>query len=62
PMIFEGTCHSELFETWIEKFLIKELAPGQIFIMDNAAFQSRVLHFTFESAGLIKVFVEKLRG
>lgn len=37
-MIFEGTCHSELFETWIEKFLIKELVPGQIVIMDNAAF------------------------
>lgn len=38
PMIFEGTCHSELFETWIEHFLIKELVPGQTIIMDNAAF------------------------
>ena len=30
PMIFNGTCNTKLFETWVEKFLIKELEPGQV--------------------------------
>ena len=38
PMVFNGSCNSELFETWVEQFLIKELKPGQIVIMDNASF------------------------
>ncbi|MBM3856657.1 MAG: hypothetical protein FJ390_01680 [Verrucomicrobia bacterium] len=38
PMIFEGTCNSELFETWVEKVLLQELIPGQLIIMDNATF------------------------
>lgn len=38
PMIYEGTCHSELFESWIENFLLPELIPGQTVIMDNATF------------------------
>lgn len=38
PMIYEGTCHSELFETWVEQVLLPELIPGQTIIMDNATF------------------------
>ena len=38
PMIYEGTCHSELFETWVEQVLLPELIPGQTIVMDNAAF------------------------
>ena len=38
PMVFNCTCNTSLFETWVEKFLIKELQPGQIVIMDNASF------------------------
>ena len=30
--------HAKLFEIWIEKFLIQELKPGQVVIIDNAAF------------------------
>lgn len=37
-MIFNGSCHTQLFETWVEQFLIKKLKPGQIVIMDNATF------------------------
>jgi hypothetical protein len=25
PMVFNGTCNTELFEAWVEQFLIKEL-------------------------------------
>ena len=38
PMVFNGSCNTKLFETWVEKFLIKELKPGQVVVMDNAAF------------------------
>jgi len=27
----------ELFEFWVEKFLVPKLVPGQIVIMDNAS-------------------------
>jgi transposase len=38
PMVFNGTCNTNLFETWVEQFLIKELKPGQVVVMDNASF------------------------
>lgn len=38
PMVFNGSCNTKLFETWVEEFLIKELKPGQVVIMDNASF------------------------
>lgn len=38
PMTFNGTCDKALFEAWVEHFLIKELKPGQVVIMDNASF------------------------
>jgi transposase len=57
-MIFQGTCHSELFETWVEKFLIKELVPGQIFIMDNATFhKSAKTKELIEQAGCQLLFL-----
>jgi transposase len=38
PMVFNGTCNTDLFNNWVEHFLIKELTPGQVIIMDNASF------------------------
>jgi putative transposase len=38
PLVFEGTCNKELFETYVRAILIKELKPGQIVIMDNISF------------------------
>ena len=38
PMVFNGSCNTMLFETWVEQFLIKELHIGQVVIMDNASF------------------------
>ena len=37
-MVFYGSCNTELFNSWVENILIKELKPGQIVIMDNASF------------------------
>jgi transposase len=38
PMVFNGSCNTQLFEAWVAQFLIKELQPGQVVIMDNASF------------------------
>lgn len=37
-MYFEGNTDTGIFNQWIEEFLIPELKPSQIVIMDNAAF------------------------
>tara|TARA_B110000503_G_scaffold135233_1_gene215460 strand:+ start:305 stop:1024 length:720 start_codon:yes stop_codon:yes gene_type:complete len=38
PMVFNGSCTTELFNSWVENFLIKELQSGQFVVMDNASF------------------------
>ena len=38
PFVFKGPCNTELFNKWVEECLICELKPGQVVIMDNAAF------------------------
>lgn len=36
--VFEGTCDTQIFETYVESILIKQLKPGQIVVMDNINF------------------------
>lgn len=38
PMVFNGSCTTDLFNNWVEHFLIKELKPNQVVVMDNASF------------------------
>ena len=58
PMIFNGSCNTKLFEAWIEQFLIKELWPGQVVIMDNAAFHKPIkTKELIESAGCKLIFL-----
>jgi len=38
PMTFKGHCNTELFEAWVEQFLVPELCPGQVVVLDNASF------------------------
>ena len=35
PMVFNGSCNTEVFNNWVESFLIKELIPGQYVVMDR---------------------------
>ena len=58
PMVFNGPCNTKVFITWIEKFLLKEIKPGQIVIMDNASFHKskRVIEL-IESAGCRVIFL-----
>lgn len=58
PMVFNGSCNTKLFESWVEQFLIKELSPGQVVIMDNAAFhKSQKTKELIESVGCKVIFL-----
>ena len=57
-MVFNGSCNTELFEAWVENFLIKELKPGQFVVMDNAAFhKSKKTRELIESVGCKIIFL-----
>jgi transposase len=49
PFCYKGTCDTLLFNLWLKDFLIPELKPGQVVIMDNATF-----HKSQDSQQLIK--------
>ena len=49
PIGYEGTCDTHLFNLWVEKFLVPELKPKQIVIMDNAS-----IHKSEEAKRLIE--------
>ena len=49
PFCYKGTCNTQLFNMWLKDFLIPELKPGQVVIMDNATF-----HKSEESRKLIE--------
>ena len=52
PIVFEGTCFRELFETYLETELLPVLASGTVIIMDNAAFhKGGRIKFLIEQAG-----------
>lgn len=58
PMVFNGSCNTKLFETWVEQFLIKELKAGQVVIMDNATFhKSQKTKELIESVGCKVIFL-----
>jgi transposase len=38
PLIFQGSCNTEIFMLWIEQQLVPSLKRGQVVVMDNASF------------------------
>ena len=38
PFCYQGTCDTNLFNFWVEWFLVPLLKPGQVVILDNATF------------------------
>ena len=58
PMVFNGSCDSNIFNNWVEHFLIKELKAGQVVVMDNAAFhKSLKTKELIESVGCRVIFL-----
>ena len=57
-MCFQGTCNTELFNTWLKQVLIPELKPGQVLILDNASFhKSEISRKLVEAAGCKLLFL-----
>ena len=57
-MIFEGTCDTQVFLSYVEQILIKELEPGQIVIMDNINFHKNFkVKELIESVGCKMMFL-----
>ncbi len=58
PFCYQGTCNTDLFNLWVEHFLIPELKPGQVVILDNAAFhKSQKTKDLIHSSGCKIVFL-----
>ena len=58
PMVFNGSCNTSLFESWVENFLIRELKAGQVVIIDNASFhKSQKTRELIESVGCKLIFL-----
>jgi len=58
PLVFEGTCTTALFETYVEQCLVPVLKPGQVVIYDNARFhQSTKARQLIDSAGWTQKFL-----
>ena len=59
PLVFEGTCNTALFETYVKDFLIPELKPGQTVVMDNISFHKRKeIKMLIESIGADILFLK----
>ena len=58
PFCYQGTCDTDLFNFWIKNFLVPELIPGQVVILDNATFhKSSKTKELIESSGCEILFL-----
>jgi transposase len=37
-MTFAGSCNRDLFEQWLEQYLVPQLQPRDVIVIDNASF------------------------
>jgi len=42
PMTFKGSC-TDLVEAWVEQWLVPQLQPGQVVVIDNASYKSTTI-------------------
>ena len=58
PFCYQGTCNTDLFNYWVEHFLVPELSPDQVVILDNATFhKSSKTKRLIESSGCRVLFL-----
>lgn len=58
PMLFEGTCNTEVFNQWLLHMLFPGLVTGSVIVMDNAAFhKSAETIEIIEDAGCVPLFL-----
>lgn len=41
PVVFKGSCNTELVNAWLKDFLLKELDRPSVIVMDNARFHKK---------------------
>lgn len=52
PMLIEGSVNADVFEGWLEQYLLPILEPSSLLILDNAAFHRQgAIRRLAESAG-----------
>lgn len=58
PLVFQGSCNTEVVDTYFEKVLLPVLAPGSVIVLDNARFhQSPTTQKLVEAAGCRLLFL-----
>ena len=58
PMLFEGTCHPEVFNQWLEHMLLPGLLVGSVLVLDNATFHhSKRTRELVEQAGCTLLYL-----
>jgi transposase len=52
PLVFQGSCTTEVVDAYFERVLLPELPPGSVIVLDNARFhQSPTTRRLVEAAG-----------
>lgn len=58
PMTFKGSCNTDLVEAWVEQWLVPQLQPGNVVVIDNASFhKSAAIRESIEQAGCALLFL-----
>ena len=58
PLLFQGSCNTELFITWIAQQLVPTLKTGQVVVMDNASIhKSPCVRQLIEEAGCRLIYL-----
>src|ERR1017187_8704182 len=58
PLVFQGSCNTEVVDAYFEKVLLPALPPGSVIVLDNARFhQSPTTQRLVEAAGCQLLFL-----
>ena len=58
PLVFQGSCHTEVVDAYLEQVLLPERPPGSVIVLDNARFhQSPTTQKLVETAGCRLLFL-----
>jgi transposase len=58
PLVFQGSCNTEVVDAYFEKVLLPVLVPGSVIVLDNARFhQSPTTTRLVEQAGCRLLFL-----
>ena len=58
PLVFQGSCNTEVVDAYFEQVLLPELPPGSVIVLDNARFhQATTTQKLVEAAGCQLLFL-----